>query len=180
MNLIKWICDRCNKVSGIREEKDTGVMDDIFKKFYKPTGKAECALRRNMYGKVDAVLIKDAGKFHAPNAYRVKRGAMGSDDTYGNDGAFQIPSCHRDEVLQVIASDGLGWEHVSVSLGPTSKKCPSWDEMCQVRNLFWDDDVAVIQFHPPREMYVNRHQGCLHMWRRPGKIVELPPMFMVG
>jgi hypothetical protein len=168
MNLFKWICDKCNAMSGIKDKIDADI--DVY--LQNITGE---------YSESKASKpAQDAGKFHAPNDYRVKRGVMGSDDSYGNDGAFQIPSCHRDEVLTVISSDGLGWEHVSVSLGPQSKKCPSWDEMCQVKNLFWDEDVAVIQFHPPRTQYVNKHKGCLHMWRRAGRIVELPPMFMVG
>lgn len=120
------------------------------------------------------------GRFHVPNQYRVRRGALGSDDSQGQEGAFQIPSCHRDEVLTVIASDGLGWEHVSVSLGPFSKKCPTWEEMCQVKDLFWDEQAAVIQFHPPKSSYVNRHKGFLHMWRKIGAKVEMPPRFMVG
>ena len=119
------------------------------------------------------------GKFHAPNEYRVRSGALGSDESYGNQGMFRVPSRHRDEVLTVIASDLLGWEHVSVSMGPTSKKCPSWEEMCQVKDLFWDEDVCVVQFHPARREYVNRHQGCLHMWREIGAVVKMPPLFMV-
>lgn len=150
MNLLKWICDKCNAMSGIDANK---VHDKAF--------------------------IQD-GMFHAPNAYRVRRGKLGSDDSYGNDGAFLVPSCHRDEVLTVISSDGLGWEHVSVSLGPTSRKCPSWEEMCQVKGLFWDEDVCVIQFHPAKKDYVNFHKGCLHMWRQIGAAIAVPPKFMVG
>lgn len=119
------------------------------------------------------------GKFRMPNEYRVRRGALSSDDTYVDEGAFQVPSCHRDEVITVIASNGMGWEHVSVSLGPFSNKCPSWDEMCQIKKLFWGEDVCVIQFHPAKSNYVNRHKGCLHMWRKIGTVIEMPPKFMV-
>lgn len=118
--------------------------------------------------------------FHVPNEYRVRIGGLGSDDSIGNSGLFQIPSKHRDKVLTVVASDGLGWEHVSVSLGPDSARCPTWEEMCQLKDLFWDESDCVVQFHPPRSQYVNRHKGCLHMWKKTGAAVELPPKFMIG
>ena len=128
---------------------------------------------------VEVKPVPQDGKWHMPNQHRVRRGALSSDDTYVDEGAFEIPSNHRSEVLTVIASNGMGWEHVSVSLGPFSKKCPSWEEMCQVKDLFWDEDVCVVQFHPAKSDYVNRHKGCLHMWRKIGAVVELPPKFMV-
>jgi len=159
MNLMKWLDDKCNEMSGIRKEEIKKSPEAA------PT--------------VKLINVQD-GKFHAPNDYRVRRGEIGSDDSYGNDGAFLIPSCHRDEVMTVISSDGMGWEHVSVSLGPTSNKCPTWQEMCQVKGLFWDEDVCVIQFHPAKKDYVNHHKGCLHMWRQIGVAITVPPKFMVG
>ena len=52
--------------------------------------------------------------FHVPEEYRLRTGAMGSDESYGNNGYFIIP--HKGLILWTIASDGIGWEHVSVSL----------------------------------------------------------------
>lgn len=35
--------------------------------------------------------------------------------------------------FRVIASNGMGWEHVSVSPGSAQRKCcPTWDEMCAI------------------------------------------------
>ena len=55
--------------------------------------------------------------------------------------------------LNIIASDGaewpyggMAWEHVSVS---RPDRCPTWDETCAVKRLFWDDEECVLQFHPP-------------------------------
>ncbi len=50
---------------------------------------------------------------------------MGSSDDTGNNDTFLIPfeSC----TLRVIASDGMGWAHVSVSL---PNRLPNWREMC--------------------------------------------------
>lgn len=114
--------------------------------------------------------------FHVPNKYRIRTGLMGSDDEIGNCGAFYIKL--RDNVkVTVIAADELGWEHVSVSM---PYRCPSWSEMCQIKDLFWDPDDAVFQFHPPKSEYVNNHPYCLHLWRPIGKEIPLPDKNLVG
>ena len=87
--------------------------------------------------------------------------------------------------LKIIASDGLdpatgedlGWEHVSVSL-VNCNACPSWDEMCLVKNLFWENE-CVIQYHPPHTDYVNIHPGCLHLWRPRHSDIPMPPTYCV-
>jgi hypothetical protein len=90
----------------------------------------------------------------------------------GNNGCFLLP-----RALRVIASDGDGWEHVSVSL---IDRTPHWDEMCYVKNLFWDAEDCVVQYHPPASLYVNCHPYVLHMWRKVGSEFEVPPTYMVG
>lgn len=93
-------------------------------------------------------------------------------------GLFHIPARHANgRVLRIIACDGeaTGWEHVSVSLPDSPHKCPSWDEMCLVKALFWDDHECVVQFHPPKEDYVNNHAGCLHLWRYVVGFPQPPP-----
>ncbi len=96
-------------------------------------------------------------------------------------GAFVIPGpCGRD--LRVIASSGdesLGilWEHVSVSL---PNRCPNWPEMDFIKRLFWDDEEAVMQLHPPRSRWINNHPYCLHMWRPTKEQIPLPPDDAVG
>lgn len=119
--------------------------------------------------------------FHVPKKYRVRSGEMATDDKAGNNGAFQIPNPHskvkKNSVFNVIASDGLDWEHVSVSL---SHRCPTWPEMCMIKALFWDDEDAVMQFHPPKSAYVNNHEFCLHLWRPVEENVETPHPLLVG
>lgn len=34
-----------------------------------------------------------------------------------------------------IASDGGGWDHVSIH-PKNQKRCPSWDEMCAIKDMF--------------------------------------------
>jgi hypothetical protein len=94
------------------------------------------------------------------------------------EGAFRIPSGKplSSTVFQVIASSGMGWEHVSVSL---PNRCPFWDEMCFIKSLFWGNDETVIQYHPAASEYVNVHPFCLHLWRPIGLAIPTPPTFMV-
>ena len=81
--------------------------------------------------------------------------------------------------LRVIASVGMGWEHVSVS---TETRTPSWEEMEYVKRAFWEPYETVMQLHVPEAEHVNCHPFCLHLWRplwTEGKIPR-PPNFMVG
>lgn len=97
----------------------------------------------------------------------------------GNNGAFVVrcnATAHATELF-VIVSDGLGWDHVSVSLG---HRCPSWDEMCFVKELFFRDDEVVYQLHPAKRDYLSNHPYCLHMWRPQGESVPTPPLELVG
>ena len=78
--------------------------------------------------------------------------------------------------LRVIASDGGGWDHVSVSL---ADRCPTWEEMCAIKRKFFMPEECVVQFHPPESEYVNCHPNVLHLWRKQGAVVELPPRSFV-
>ena len=45
------------------------------------------------------------------------------------------------EPMVIVWSNGGGWEHVSVSY---RRKTPTWDEMCRVKELFFNDDETVL------------------------------------
>jgi hypothetical protein len=117
-----------------------------------------------------------------PDQFRDKS----NDQYHTSDGApfgmFQIPGRHANgRALRIIACDGEGtnWEHVSVSIPGMPTKCPSWEEMCIVKALFWDATECVVQFHPPESDYINNHSGCLHLWRHVDGHA-LPPSILVG
>ncbi len=110
-----------------------------------------------------------------PNQFRIRTGSMGSEDSYGNNGLFEIP--YQSFKLRVIASDGEGWEHVSVSL---PNRVPNWYEMCFIKDLFWNEEECVVQFHPPKSEYINNHPNCLHLWKPVGKEFDAPPSILVG
>jgi hypothetical protein len=104
-----------------------------------------------------------------------------SDESYGNNGAFFIPRMGKQygHYFFAMISNGEGWEHVSVTI-PTEKRTPTWEEMCYIKNLFWDETEAVVQFHPPKSDYVNNHPYCLHLWKPVSVMFPLPDPILVG
>lgn len=100
--------------------------------------------------------------FHVPEKYRDSSIMASSKEKDGNNGMFLIPGRSARDALKVIASDGMGFDHVSVS---KRYELPSWDEMCKIKEIFWDDEDCVMQLHPPKSEYVNNHPYCLHLWR---------------
>ena len=119
-------------------------------------------------------------RFHSDvEPYRVLNTAYAS--RFGDDyGAFWIPGpCGMD--LKVIASSGsaheeIPWEHVSVSL---KNRCPNWQEMCFIKDLFWAPDEVVMQLHVAAQNHINVHNFCLHLWRPLKADIPLPPRIAV-
>lgn len=110
--------------------------------------------------------------------YRVTTGFLKTNkgDRFG---LFFIPT-KNGFYLKTICSpfDGTEeWEHVSVSL---PNRCPTWDEMCKVKDLFWGEDLTVVQYHPEKSQYINNHPHCLHLFRNTKTPIELPPSILVG
>lgn len=91
--------------------------------------------------------------FHVPNECRVRSGILGSDYTYGNNGVFEIEFDART---------------------------PNWKEMCHIKDLFWDSEDCVVQYHPPQSEYVNNHEYTLHLWRPIDQDLPMPPSILVG
>jgi hypothetical protein len=106
-------------------------------------------------------------------AWENRMGHLGDD--FG--GAFKLKSCIDNGDLRIIASNGLGWDHVSVS---RSKRCPNWPEMEQVKHLFFRDSETAMQLHVPASDHVNCHPFCLHLWRPHDIAIPRPPSIMVG
>jgi hypothetical protein len=121
--------------------------------------------------------------FHVPEQFRCLVGPLQSRYSDGNNGLFLCP--HFGVMLFCICSDGADWEHVSVTIKDRKltkqiMRCPTWQEMCYVKQLFWDDTDAVIQVHPAAKDYVDYHPYCLHLWRPIGRELVLPPKELVG
>jgi len=100
-------------------------------------------------------------------------------DSDGFNGMFRFAL--DSHMVRCVVSDGMGWQHVSVSY-EYEKKTPSWSVMCKIKELFWEDEDCVVQFHPPKSVYVNCHPYCLHLWRctEPNVVTPIPHPLMVG
>jgi len=83
--------------------------------------------------------------------------------------------------LFAIVSDGAGWEHVSIHVLDGKKfHIPTWNEMCYIKDVFWDAEDVVMQLHPKKSQYVNNHPYVLHLWRPSDQIIPTPPGILVG
>lgn len=125
--------------------------------------------------------------FKVPEQHRFthREAFMSSTKEDGNNGVFLIPHQKiRDYWYQVIVSDSLGWEHVSVILlkgkAKQVKRCPTWEDMCFIKDKFWDTTDLVVQYHPPEEDYISNHDYCLHLWRSTEVVMPKPPPILVG
>jgi hypothetical protein len=132
-------------------------------------------VRRSLGGLVRARLSErcERGRIQLPPALFSSRG--------DNWGAFDLLDNARPgtmfRIIATTGSDEIPWEHVSVS---TRTRCPTWDEMCWVKGLFFEDEEAVVQYHPKKSDYVSYHAFCLHLWRPLVDLLPLPPRLAVG
>lgn len=105
-------------------------------------------------------------------------------------GAFEIPpNGTRKRILRVIATAAMPelgpegeWEHVSVHAYDASwdLECiPDWAEMAFIKDLFWNEDECVVQYHPSKKDYVNIHGCVLHLWKPTKETIPMPPKICV-
>lgn len=93
-------------------------------------------------------------------------------------GAFLIPSHEDGHPLFIIASTGEGWDHVSVS---RADRCPSWNEMDNIKRRFFLSNETAMQLHVPPVEHIDCCGSCLHLWRpNDGREIPRPPANMVG
>ena len=77
------------------------------------------------------------------------------------------------ELWETEGIPGPPWDHVSVS---KIDKPPTWEEMCYVKSLFFEEDECVVQFHPAKSQYVNIHPNVLHLWKLANGTFPMPPI----
>lgn len=95
----------------------------------------------------------------------------------GEDGfAAQVVS--QKTIYNLIISWGGGWEHASISI-IGENRCPTWDEMCFIKNLVWKMNECIVQYHPPESQYVNNHPYVLHLWKPIKETMPMPPKMFV-
>ena len=100
---------------------------------------------------------------------------------HGDDGgwaqAYLNSSKKKNEPATVVFSWGADWDHVSVSF---RRRCPSWEEMAEIKQLFFHPEEVCFELHPAKSEYVNDHPFCLHIWRQQKETIPTPPAWMVG
>lgn len=107
------------------------------------------------------------------NCFRVRH-PLAADPGDDYNGAFEIPL--RGRRFLVYASNGGLWDHVSVSL---PDRCPTWEEMKEIKALFFKKNECAIEFHPPAAANISVHDYCLHLWRPQQVELPTPPRIMV-
>jgi hypothetical protein len=113
---------------------------------------------------------------HQLDKYRVASSLHGGWGDGGN-GCFVLKSPIDGGVLRVVASDGDGWDHVSVS---RVNRTPDWAEMEFIKRRFFTDEEPAMQLHVPVARHISCHPHCLHLWRSQSQPIPLPPDYMVG
>lgn len=118
--------------------------------------------------------------FQVPHQHRVQDPRLPyeqNEKTCPDYGAFLLPPKIGNRRVFTIASNGMGWEHVSVSVRQGKRVLtPNWEEMAYVKRTFWGEEDCVVEYHPPKSEYVNCHPNVLHLWRPIGIEVPRPPV----
>lgn len=112
----------------------------------------------------------ERGRMHAGHLPTERGDRFGAFDLFTNDNVH----------LHAIVSAGdkrIQWDHVSVS---ARLRIPTWEEMCWIKSLFFEDDEVVVQYHPAKSQYVNLHPRTLHLWRPHNVVMPTPPSIAVG
>ena len=90
---------------------------------------------------------------------------------------FELPVRGFDErmnreMVEVRLGCNDSWEWAAVL---TNYRCPTWEEMDEVKGAIWDEEDCVMQLHPPESEYVNIHQYTLWLWRPLKVSIPRPP-----
>lgn len=77
----------------------------------------------------------------------------------------------NERTYSVIWDCADGYEHVSVS--PQKRyNVPTWNDMCTLKDIFFDDEEEAYQIHPKKSQYVNGVENCLHLWKPIGHEID--------
>ena len=101
---------------------------------------------------------------------------FGGDAGDGTRGAFILFSPIDGKALRVIAANGDGWDHVSVS---RVERIPHWIEMQFIHRSFFKPHEIAMELHVPSKDHINCHPRTLHLWRPHVHLIPLPPARMV-
>lgn len=118
--------------------------------------------------------MKDLTYLESYRQRKEERAVYGINGDSGN-GIFKVYVSGKSFVC--IASNGGGWEHVSIAR--PNGKMPTWEEMCALKDMFFNEEEVVVQYHPRKSEYVNFVANCLHLWRPTDVKMPTPPKIFV-
>jgi hypothetical protein len=110
------------------------------------------------------------------NRWRIREGRMASEDVDGWNGAFLVPL--DGELYHVMISDGEGFRHLSCT-NAQKKVLPPWSAMTRLKEMFWADDDWVVLYIPAKDVYINDHPYCHHLWQPLNESLPTPPFVLV-
>jgi hypothetical protein len=133
--------------------------------------KGNYTLKKECSEELEKSRIDTTGTTPIPMQYQIQNKGM--------QGTFLIQSKKFGKFF-VISSMIDGWDHVSVSkIRKNKKKTPLWEEMCFIKNLFFEPNEIVIQYHPKESEYINFDPNVLHLWKNHKLLFPTPPTKLV-
>jgi hypothetical protein len=113
--------------------------------------------------------------FKVPEKYRVIDGDNSTTIHNGNNGLFKLylrgNRTNLGSMLYITATEKDSWECVEVY---TPVRYPIWEELCLVRNLFWDRNDLVIQYYPREKDCSNFKKYSVCLWRPTNQLIPNP------
>ncbi|MDE6832794.1 MAG: hypothetical protein K2J39_00885 [Ruminococcus sp.] len=82
---------------------------------------------------------------------------------------------HRKRIF-FTATWNDNWEQVYIS---RASNRPKWEELCETKEIFWNDDECVIQYIPSASMHTNEYNNCLYLWKPVGVKIPIPPKILI-
>lgn len=92
-------------------------------------------------------------------SYSIRNGKLKETFLY----AFLFPLSDVKVPVSAYPNDDI-WEHVMINL-ISQQRCPTYEEMCKLKENFWKQNEITLQVHPAKSEYVNFCEYALHLWR---------------
>lgn len=92
--------------------------------------------------------------------------------------SFLIPLNDNKKAFVIASEDFVGWDHVSAHIisveSGSLNRTPNNEEMQFLRNIFFEDEDVVVEFHPAKKDYINNYSYALHMWKSTDNVFSFP------
>lgn len=102
--------------------------------------------------------LNELDEYRVQHPFIVKSSTSGAFKVFVNGRSFMVIAS-----IDNCGASGM-MEHISVTM-KNQKRCPTWEEMSAIKDMFFLPEEECVQFHPKHSKYVNLHEYCLHIWR---------------